>query len=221
MRILLFGMPGVGKGTQAKILSLKLNIPHISTGDILRQAVKDETELGNKAKEIMNAGELVPDSVMIGIIKETFSQPRCKNGFILDGFPRTVVQAKELDKLIDELKFSNVIILSITALESEIIKRLTDRLACKYCKSIFTKDKIDGLKSCPKCNAENSFYQRKDDTVDVIKNRIEIFYSVTKSVLDYYSCKRDVITIDGNDSVENVNKKILDTLSAIFDEIKN
>ena len=221
MRILLFGMPGVGKGTQAKILSLKLNIPHISTGDILRQAVKDETELGNKAKEIMNAGELVPDSVMIGIIKETFSQPRCKNGFILDGFPRTVVQAKELDKLIDELKFSNVIILSITAPESEIIKRLTDRLACKYCKSIFTKDKIDGLKSCPKCNAENSFYQRKDDTVDVIKNRIEIFYSVTKSVLDYYSCKRDVITIDGNDSVENVNKKILDTLSAIFDEIKN
>ncbi|PIW68978.1 MAG: adenylate kinase [Ignavibacteriales bacterium CG12_big_fil_rev_8_21_14_0_65_30_8] len=221
MRILLFGMPGVGKGTQAKILSSKLNIPHISTGEILRQAVRDETELGKKAKEIMNEGELVPDSVMIGIIKETFSQPRCKDGFILDGFPRTKIQAEELDELIDELKLSNVVVLSITAPVSEILKRLTDRLACKNCKSIFTRSKIEGLKSCPKCNAENSFYQRKDDTEDVIKNRIEIFNNVTKAVLEYYRDKREVITIDGNDTVENVNKEILDTLSLKYDKIKN
>ncbi|PJA98550.1 MAG: adenylate kinase [Ignavibacteriales bacterium CG_4_9_14_3_um_filter_30_11] len=220
MRILLFGMPGVGKGTQAKILSSKLNIPHISTGEILRQAVNDETNLGKKAKEIMHAGELVPDSVMIGIIKETFSQPRCKNGFILDGFPRTTIQAEELDKLIEELKLTNVVVLSITAPVTEIIKRLTDRLTCKNCKSIFTKNEVKDLEKCPVCNAKKSFYQRKDDTESVIKNRIEVFNNVTKSVLDYYKYKREVIFIDGNDTVENVNKKILDKITSKFDEIK-
>jgi len=219
MRILLFGMPGVGKGTQAKLLSSKLNIPHISTGDILRQTVKDGTELGKKAQAIMNAGELVPDDIMIGIIKETFSQPRCKEGFILDGFPRTTIQAKELEKLIDELKLSNVVVVTITAPISEIIKRLTNRLACKNCKSIFSKDELEGLNECPKCGAKNSFYQRKDDTEEVIKNRISVFNENTKPVLDYYNGKREVFYIEGNDTVERVNEKILTALNKFSEKV--
>ncbi|MCH8941932.1 MAG: adenylate kinase [Bacteroidetes bacterium] len=209
MRILLFGSPGVGKGTQAKILSSKLNIPHISTGDILRQAVKDQTKLGMKAQAMMNVGELVPDDVMIGIIKYTLSQLKCSNGFILDGFPRTTVQAEELDKLIEELTLSNVVVVAITAAKEEIIKRLTNRLDCKVCKSIFSKDELENVTSCPKCGAESSFFQREDDTEEVIKKRINVFIENTKPVLDYYKGKREVIFIDGNDSVENVNEKIL------------
>ena len=209
MRILLFGSPGVGKGTQAKLLSSKLNIPHISTGDILRQAVKDQTELGKKAKGIMNAGELVPDDMMIAIIKFTLSQPNCSNGFILDGFPRTTVQAEELDKLKEELALNNVVVVAITADKEEIIRRLTTRLDCKICKSIFSKDELENVTVCPKCGAESNFYQRKDDTESVIRNRINVFIENIKPVLDYYKCKREVIFIDGNDSVENVNKKIL------------
>ncbi len=212
MRILIFGSPGVGKGTQAKILSSKLNIPHISTGDILRQAVKDKTELGMKAQAKMNAGELVPDEVMMGIIKDTLSGDRCRNGFILDGFPRTTVQAEELDKLIEELSLDNVVVVAITAPEEELIRRLTHRLACRECKNTFSKDDLEDIKVCPCCGAENSLYQRKDDTVEVIKNRIIIFNKDTKPVLDYYKDKREVIFIDGNDSVENVNEKILSKL---------
>ncbi len=212
MRILIFGSPGVGKGTQAKILSSKLNIPHISTGDILRQAVKEKTDLGMQARAIMNAGELVSDDIMMGIIKYTFSGDRCRNGFILDGFPRTKVQAEELDELIVELALDNVVVVAITAPEEIIIKRLTNRLACKVCKSIFSKDELENIYVCPKCGAEKSFYQRKDDTEEVIKNRINVFNENTKPVLDYYEGKRELIYIDGNDSVENVNEKILASL---------
>ena len=212
MRILLFGSPGVGKGTQAKLLSSKLNIPHISTGDILRQAIKDQTKLDEKTQETMNAGELIPDDIMIEIIKDTFSREKCRNGFILDGFPRTTVQAEELDKLIEELALSNVVVVAITAPEDEIIKRLTNRLTCRVCKSIFSKDELENVTVCPKCGAINSFYQRKDDTEEVIKNRINVFNENTKPVLDYYKGKREVIYIDGNDSVENVNERILEKL---------
>lgn len=212
MRILLFGSPGVGKGTQAKILSSKLNIPHISTGDILRQAIKDKTKLDKKTQETMNAGELIPDDIMIGIIKDTFFRRGCKNGFILDGFPRTTVQAEELEKLIEELALSNVVVVAITAPEDEIIKRLANRLTCKVCKSIFSKDELENVTVCPKCGAENSFYIRKDDSEEVIKNRINVFNENTKPVLDFYKGKREVIFINGNDSVENVNEKILEEL---------
>src|SRR5690606_16024697 len=137
MRIILFGSPGVGKGTQAKILSKKFNIPHISTGDILRSAIENKTKLGLEAKKIMDKGELVPDDVMIGIIRDTLQKPDCKNGFILDGFPRTTAQAEALDSLLHELNMNNKWLISITANEEEIIKRLTNRRACKVCNHIF------------------------------------------------------------------------------------
>ena len=212
MQIILFGSPGVGKGTQAKILSSKLSIPHISTGDILRAAVKDETPLGIKAKEAMNKGELVSDDVMIGIIKDTLEQEKCKTGFILDGFPRTTVQAVAIDKLFTEMGINNFYVITLDADEGEVIKRLSSRRACKVCKSIFTLSEIEGLNHCPVCNSENSFYLRDDDKEEVIKHRMEVFRKETQPVLEHYKKRGNVIYIDGFGSIEEINKRILSAL---------
>ncbi|MCS7053922.1 MAG: adenylate kinase [Ignavibacterium sp.] len=213
MRIILFGSPGVGKGTQAKILSEKQNIPHISTGDILRQAVKDKTELGLKAAEIMNKGELVPDDIVIGIIKEVLKSEKCKNGFILDGFPRTVVQAIALDKMFDELNIKDAILVHITADENEIIKRLSLRRACRVCGAIFSLNEIQGLTQCPKCNAENSFYLREDDKEEVIRKRLKVYQTNTMPVLDYYLSKGRAISVNGIGTIEEVNENLLKLLN--------
>lgn len=212
MQIILFGSPGVGKGTQAKLLSEQLNIPHISTGDILRKAVQDKTELGLKAAEIMNRGELVPDDIMIGIIKDVLKSDKCQNGFILDGFPRTTVQAEALDKLFAELHLNDVLLVHITADEEEIIKRLNGRRACKVCGSIFTLSEIEGLTRCPKCGAENSFYLRDDDKEEVIRKRLKVYETNTKPVLGYYAAKEKVVTINGLGTIEEVNKNLIEIL---------
>ena len=214
MRLILFGGPGVGKGTQAKILSTKLNIPHISTGDILRQAVKDQSEMGKKAEKIINRGDLVPDDIMIGIIKERLSKPDSQNGFILDGFPRTEIQAAALDKLLEELGISQFAVVYIYADEEELINRLNRRRACKKCGKIFSLEKIDGLDKCPNCGAENSFYLRDDDKEDVIRNRLKVFNSSTIPVLNYYKERREVISVNGIGNIEDVNGLILTELES-------
>jgi len=213
MRLLLFGAPGVGKGTQAKLLSAKFNIPHISTGDILRQAVKDQTELGKKAQEIMSRGDLVPDDVMIGIIKYRFSKSDCNAGFILDGFPRTENQAVELDKLLEEMNINDIKLVNIYADEEEIVKRLNDRRACKECGNIFTLSEIENSNSCPNCKARNSFYLRDDDKEEVIRKRLGIFRKTTEPVLKYYEKQGKVISINGLGSVEEVNSELLNILA--------
>lgn len=209
MRLILFGAPGVGKGTQAKILSLRLNIPHISTGDILREAFKEKTPLGIKAYEIMSRGELVPDEIMIGIIDDTLQQTRCKTGFILDGFPRTLPQAKELEKLLADLKLDNIFYVNLTADSDEIIRRLTNRRACKICQSIFTAAELENKDKCPVCNTTDSFYQRDDDKEDVIRNRLEVFKNTTQPVLDYYERRGVLITVDGLGAIDDVTTHIL------------
>ncbi len=209
MRLILFGAPGVGKGTQAKILSDKLNIPHISTGDILRLAVHDKTPLGIKAQEIMNSGDLVSDDIMVGIIRDTLTQQRCRTGFILDGFPRTLAQAKELDLLLDELHITNVYLVNVFANNEEIVSRLTNRRACKSCKNIFSYSEVKGKSVCPKCGSENSFYQRADDKEDVIRRRLSVYEENTKPVLEFYENKGAVITADGIGRVEDVTAEIL------------
>jgi adenylate kinase len=209
MRIILFGSPGVGKGTQAKILSERQNIPHISTGDILRQAVKDKTELGLKAAEIMNRGELVPDNIVIGIIKDVLKSEQCINGFILDGFPRTVVQAEALDQLFNELNIKDAILVHITADENEIIKRLSQRRACRVCGAIFTLSEIEGLSNCPKCNSMNSFYLREDDKEEVIRKRLKVYQTNTMPVLDYYLSKGRAVTVNGIGTIEQVNENLI------------
>ncbi len=201
MRLILFGPPGVGKGTQAQILSQKLNIPHISTGDILREAVKNQTELGLKAKSFMDKGELVPDDVMIGIIKEVLSSERCKNGFILDGFPRTVNQAKALDKMI---KIDAII--KINAHPEVLIEKISGRRICSNPKcdgnyNIADIHKtIDGIEyilppllpkeymKCDKCGSP--LVQREDDKPEVVKERLRIYEEQSKPVLEYYKRKR-------------------------------
>jgi adenylate kinase len=215
MQLLLFGAPGVGKGTQAKLLSSKLNIPHISTGDILRQAVKEQTEVGKKAQEIMNRGNLVPDEIMIDIIRQRLVKDDCRNGFILDGFPRTEKQALELDRLLIELKKNNIILVNILADENEIIKRLNSRRACKVCGKIFTLKEIEGISKCPNCVAENSFYLREDDKESVIKKRLDVFRIETEPVLKYYQAKKKkIISVNGLGSVDEVNKKLLKILES-------
>ena len=212
MRLILFGSPGVGKGTQAKILSKKLQIPHISTGDILRQSIKDQTEVGKKAEGIMNRGELVPDDVMIDIIKDRLNKPDSQNGFILDGFPRTKVQAEALDVLLHELKINHVSVINLAADEDEIIKRLSGRRACRKCSKIFTLEEINGLVKCPNCGEENSFYLRDDDKEDVIRKRLEVFKSSTMPVLNYYQNKENVILVEGIGSIDEINESILRAL---------
>ena len=212
MRLILFGAPGVGKGTQAKLISSKLSIPHISTGDILRQAVKDKTELGKKAQEIMNRGDLVPDDIMIGIIQDRLHQPDCTKGFILDGFPRTVNQAIALDKLFNEMNIKDARVVNITADDNELVKRIGNRRACKNCGQIFVLKDIEGKSKCPNCNASNSFYLRDDDKEEVVRNRLEVFRKNTEPVLEYYRKQKEIISINGLGSIEEVNKKVLKEL---------
>ena len=212
MRIILFGSPGVGKGTQAKILSQKINIPHISTGDILRSAIDKKTQLGLEARKLMDKGELVPDDIMIRIIRDTLQEERSKNGFILDGFPRTLAQAKELDKLLINLKMDGKRIIVIKANEEEIIRRLTNRKACKNCNHIFTTNEIEKRNTCPNCGAKDSFYQRSDDKEEVIRNRLDVFKNQTKPVLDYYKKNNKVIYVDGIGTIEEVTARITEKL---------
>lgn len=212
MRIIIFGAPGAGKGTQAKILSEKLSIPHISTGDILREAVKAQTPLGIKAQVIMSKGELVPDDIMIGIIKDTLNQDRCKAGFILDGFPRTLPQALELEKLFEELNITNASSVVIDVNEDEIVRRLTSRTACKVCSAIFNDAEINGLTKCPKCGAENSFYKREDDKEEVIRRRLKVFSDTTQPVLDFYKAKNRAVFVNGLNSVEKISEELLNIL---------
>ncbi len=212
MRLILFGPPGVGKGTQAQILSEKFKIPHISTGDMLREAVKNQTELGLKAKSYMDKGELVPDDVMIGIIKEVLSSEKCKNGFILDGFPRTIAQAEALDKIFNELNIKLDYVVSIEVNDEEIIKRLTNRRVCRNCGAVFNLliDKIPEDNKCPRCGGE--LYQRSDDNPEVIKNRLKVYRESTQVVLDYYAKKGILKTINGIGEISQITKKILESI---------
>ncbi len=212
MRIILFGSPGVGKGTQAKIISNTLSIPHISTGDILRQAVEEQTPLGIAAQSAMKKGELVSDEIMISLIRDNLIQNKCANGFILDGFPRNLIQAKELDELFEQLKINDARIVIISANEEEIVRRLTNRRACKNCGNIFNYNEIKDLSACPVCGTEESFYQRNDDKENVIRNRLRIYKESTEPVLAYFQDKRNEIYINGLLPIEEVTNNIIDEL---------
>jgi adenylate kinase len=215
MHLILFGSPGAGTGTQAKILSSKLKIPHISTGDILRNAFKEQTELGIEAQKIMSSGNLVSDDIMIGIIKDTLMKPECSNGFILDGFPRTITQALAFDKMLIDLKLmEKIYLVSLRTNEEEIIVRLTNRRACSNCQEIFNYFDIKDLDACPNCGTPNSFYYRNDDKEEVIRNRFRIFESVTLPILEHYEKMGKVISINGFQSIEKVTEEILNGLSA-------
>ena len=212
MKIILFGAPGVGKGTQAKILSHVYHIPHISTGDILRDAIKAETPLGLIAKGYMDHGNLVPDNVMIGLVKEILSSDRCKNGFILDGYPRTVEQAQALDAIFTELRITNYKVINIDVDENIIIGRLTDRYLCAQCGKIYNYS-IDHFKSGDKCfKCGGTIYQRDDDKPETVKKRLEIYHTTTAPVKKYYEKSHGMLNVNGIGEIEEITQRLLQNL---------
>lgn len=212
MEIIIFGAPGVGKGTQAKILSTQLNIPHISTGDILRDAISKGTNMGLKAKELVENGELVPDDIVAGIVDEVLSDSKARKGFILDGFPRTLEQAKLLQPILEKINIKNYVILFLDAEDEIIINRLSQRRLCTNCKSIVSLKEIVNGNICPKCGSVDTLIQRKDDDVEVITRRVELFHNTTAPVIDYYKEKVKVIIIDGTKSIKEVSSRIFEEL---------
>jgi adenylate kinase len=208
MRLILIGPPGVGKGTQAKLLSESLGIPHISTGDLLRSAVAEGSPLGKQAKAIMDAGHLVSDDVMAGIVRDALSSDRASRGFILDGFPRTVPQAEALGRLFEELGISRYIVLNFTGDNEEIIRRLSSRWMCRNEGKIFNA-RSDSLKEgarCPDCGGE--LYQRDDDRPETVRKRLQVYATATAPLLEFYGRKGVLLTVDGMNSIDAVNRKI-------------
>ena len=212
MKIVFMGPPGAGKGTQAEKIIENYQIPHISTGDMFRKAIKDQTELGMEAKRYMDQGALVPDHVTIGIVKDRLSESDCKSGFLLDGFPRTVDQAKALDEILTSLDSKIDYVINIDV-DLDILKeRLTGRRICRSCGAtyhkIFNPSAVEGV--CDKCGGE--LYQRKDDNEETVGNRLDVYVSQTKPLLDYYSLAGNLVNINGQQSIDLVFAEIQDVL---------
>ena len=208
MKLILLGAPGAGKGTQAEIISEKYNIPTISTGNIIRAALKNGTEMGLKAKSYIDAGELVPDNVVIGIIKERLSEADCKEGYILDGFPRTIPQAVALD----DMGFVIDAALSIEVADEEIVKRMSGRRVCEKCGASyhteFKKPEVEGV--CNLCGGK--LVIRKDDEPETVKNRLNVYHEQTEPLKDFYKGCGKLITVEGQDKVEDTTRLVLDAL---------
>ncbi len=208
MNFVFLGMPGAGKGTQAKIISKKYEIPHISTGDILREAVANKTELGLKAKKYMDEGALVPDELVVSLVEERLSQPDCEKGFILDGFPRNVAQAKVLEEMLNKIDKALDAVFFFSLDEEVVVKRLTARRVCSKCGAvynmIYNPPKVDGV--CDICGGK--LIIRDDDKEDVVRNRLKTYTKDTAPLIEYYKNKDILYEIDASKSVEEVTKEI-------------
>jgi adenylate kinase len=213
--IVLLGPPGAGKGTQAKKVSQEMCIPHISSGDIFRENMKNDTELGKLAKEYINKGQLVPDDVTIAMIKERLSRSDCENGALLDGFPRTPPQAEALDEILADLHGSVSAVPYIKVADEELIARLTGRWTCPKNGHVFHQ-KFNPPKVEGKCDFDGSeLYQRDDDKVETVTNRIRVYLTQTQPLIDYYQDKGVLIEIDGAKSIEAVSVDLLESLKEI------
>lgn len=204
MNIILMGLPGAGKGTQASKIIKKYPIPHISTGDMFRLAIKNGTELGNEAKSYMDRGELVPDEVTVGIVKERLSQSDAKEGFLLDGFPRTVEQAEALNRIMDELDTKIDRTVNVEVPEEELMNRLTGRRICEVCGTtyhlVFNPPKQEGV-----CDLDGGkLYQREDDNPETVANRLEVNIKQTAPLLDFYENQGVLVNVDGSRDIDEV-----------------
>ncbi len=212
MHILLMGPPGAGKGTQAAELVKEFAIPHISTGDMFRAAIKEGTALGREAKGYMDQGKLVPDSVTIGIVRERLAKDDCKKGFILDGFPRTVEQADALDGILKDLGLSLTRVLNINVPAADLIERATGRRICKKCGATyhvkFNPPKKEGV--CDACGGE--LFQRADDTAETMKNRLSVYEASTKPLIDYYEKAGVYTEVDGRQAIDKVTADLISAL---------
>lgn len=210
MKIILLGAPGAGKGTQAEVICNRYNIPAISTGNIIREALKTGTEMGLKAKSYMESGALVPDQVVIGIIKERIVKDDCKDGFILDGFPRTIPQAEALDKMgivIDK-------VIDIEVPDEKIINRMSGRRVCEKCGASYhleyKKPKVEGI--CDACSG--TLIQRKDDHPDTVKSRLDVYHSETEPLKDYYEKQGKLTVVEGQEEIEDTTRLLIEALEA-------
>lgn len=209
MNLILLGPPGAGKGTQAKILANEFAIPQISTGDILRAAVKEQTPMGAKAKAFMDAGALVPDEVVVGIVEERLAKPDCATGFILDGFPRTVVQADALKTMLAGMGKRIEHVVSINVEKEELLQRITGRRTCRLCGKgyhiLFDPPKQDSI--CDECGG--ALYLRDDDSEETMRNRLEVYENQTAPLIAYYAKESLLRTVVGTGSIDGIQQKIL------------
>lgn len=213
MRIVLVGPPGAGKGTQAAFLAKNLAIPHIATGDLFRANMSQGTELGRKAKEYMSAGQLVPDEITIGMAKDRMAQPDAEDGFLLDGFPRNIAQAKALDAYLEEAGRKLDAVLDLEVPEDEVVKRIAGRRICRNDSSHvfhveYSTPKTDGV--CDVCGGE--LYQREDDREETVRKRLEVYHSETEPIIDHYKAQGLVTTISALGAVGEVTERAMSAL---------
>lgn len=201
MNAIFLGPPGAGKGTQAQKICKEFGIPQISTGDILRKAIADGTPIGLKAKEYMDNGQLVPDSIVIEIAKERLKAKDCKNGYVLDGFPRTVAQAEALDTIAD-INF----VINIDVKDEVIINRLGGRRVCPNCGAVYHIDWLNGSKVCKNCSTE--LVQRKDDSESTIKERLRVYAEQTAPLIDYYEKSGKIVSVNGAKEMDSITAEI-------------
>ena len=214
MKIIMLGAPGAGKGTQAKMIAEQYNIPHISTGDIFRANIKNGTELGKKAKEFMDKGLLVPDELTVQLLLDRVASEDCKNGYVLDGFPRTIPQAdvldSELTKLGDKVDFA----VNVDVPDENIVRRMSGRRACLKCGATYHIEhippKTEGI--CDKCGSE--LVQRDDDKPETVQNRLSVYHEQTQPLIDYYDKKNILKTVDGTKDMQEVFNEIVNILNA-------
>lgn len=212
MKMILLGAPGAGKGTQAAILSEKFEIPQISTGDIFRQNIKQNTELGKKAKEYMDQGLLVPDELVVDLVKDRLQQPDCEKGYILDGFPRTIPQAEALDAALKNMGTNLDVALNVDVADEVIVERMGGRRVCKACGATFhikyNTPKSEGI--CDVCSGE--LIQREDDKPETVQKRLNVYHEQTKPLIDYYDKQNKLVTVNGVGALEEVTSRVFQAL---------
>ncbi len=202
MKIVLLGAPGSGKGTHAQRLTKELNIPQISTGDIFRKNLKEETPLGLQVKEIMAKGQLVPDAITVAIVKDRLAQDDCANGYILDGFPRSLAQAEELDKF-EDVQFA----VNIDVDKQAVIDRLSGRRFCPDCNGTYHVSTLNGQDKCPNCGG--TLITRQDDSEQTVRDRLDVYEKTTMPLIDYYARQGKLVNVDGNGTIEEVYNRVL------------
>lgn len=214
MRLIMLGAPGAGKGTQAKVISEKYGIPHISTGDIFRANIKNETELGLKAKAYMDQGLLVPDELVVDLVANRFENEDCKNGFVLDGFPRTIPQAIALDEALTKMDVKIDFAVDVDVPDEAITKRMSGRRACVGCGATYhvvtIPPKVEGI--CDKCGAD--LIQRDDDKEETVLKRLDVYHAQTQPLIDYYKGKDVLVSVDGDRDMNAITEAIVKILGA-------